>query len=959
LPDLLAAAQDAALAQLKAQFEQLADYLADEHHLPFVIERVKERLEELRRLQRENEWLKTVEYLLSPEEWGHDALDIVGFIPVIGEIADGINALWYAAEGDYTNAALSGAAIIPVVGDIGGKGFRQGKKLLKGAKALDKLNDARRLYRRTTSTAEAAENLGRSSRKLDDIPALARTSSKTDDVFDPASRQFKVLNNTTCFLAGTPVVVAATNDGMLVVEPGELAGLSLDDLGELDVLLAATAFGVGVVGYRRLRKRRTDEQERQFDELPFELLEDEDKETASENEPPTSGTIALLDTSGETPDDQQRPGLPQEETSVMPTVANETRRKRPTRSRFATASRRASLWLLAWAALGLWFLAKAGPFTNDPLSPTAEATATRRTETNLQPQTVAIEQLRVGQRLPSRNPDLAGHRFKTAVDPATWKLLKLRAVAVWNDGTRDVYEIETLQPPAWIKQHNAKVGATVPIPLDLVEMGSPPELTAKVLAIERCPPIEHGPGQVVLTTVNHLNAFVFRLTSTVNPDAKQIDYRYDSLGLRSGMTDPDGGRTTYSYDAGSRMRSLLNTFSERTTWLYDAAGRVTLTYLGNGTRTSQTHDAIGQVTDITHFQSDDTVLAGQSYQYDPVGNKLRVAESSGDRVTWTYDENNRLISEHRTGTQPYRITHTYDLADNRTVKADTSDRTTFSYNAGNELETSVDANGTTTYTYDADGNQATRTEPNGDITTNVWDSLNRLSSVILPAGATHTFLYAPTGLRVKAEDGTDTTKFLWDAMNVLLETDASDVTQALYTLNPRKYGNLLSRRDGSSSRFYHFDQLGSTLLLSDGTETPTSQYIYEAYGSMLAQPAGITNAFTFVGQSGYQFEPAIDGFYVRARWYDPTIARLLSRDPLGSTDAMNLYDYVKMNPLVLTDPSGLQIINPPPPPGVNVACWNRCQNIGLALCAVPLFFARPVCWAFGNRSHHQIVLPAV
>jgi len=91
---------------------------------------------------------------------------------VIGEIADGINALWYAAEGDYTNAALSGAAIIPVVGDIGGKGFRQGKKLLKGAKALDKLNDARRLYRRTTSTAEAAENIVRSTRKLDDAPAL-------------------------------------------------------------------------------------------------------------------------------------------------------------------------------------------------------------------------------------------------------------------------------------------------------------------------------------------------------------------------------------------------------------------------------------------------------------------------------------------------------------------------------------------------------------------------------------------------------------------------------------------------------------------------------------------------------------------------------------------------------------------------------------------------------------------
>jgi len=129
--------------------------------------------------------------------------------------------LWYAAEGDYTNAALSGAAIIPVVGDIGGKGFRQGKKLLKGAKALDKANDARRLYRRTTSTAEAAENLVRSSRKLDDIPALARNASKTDDVFEAASRELHILNNPKCFPAGTPVSTESGQKPIEQVQPGE------------------------------------------------------------------------------------------------------------------------------------------------------------------------------------------------------------------------------------------------------------------------------------------------------------------------------------------------------------------------------------------------------------------------------------------------------------------------------------------------------------------------------------------------------------------------------------------------------------------------------------------------------------------------------------------------------------------------------------------------------------------
>ncbi len=47
---------------------------------------------------------------------GHTALDIGGLIPFAGEVFDGANAIWYAAEGDYLNAGLSTAAMVPVVG---------------------------------------------------------------------------------------------------------------------------------------------------------------------------------------------------------------------------------------------------------------------------------------------------------------------------------------------------------------------------------------------------------------------------------------------------------------------------------------------------------------------------------------------------------------------------------------------------------------------------------------------------------------------------------------------------------------------------------------------------------------------------------------------------------------------------------------------------------------------------
>ena len=58
----------------------------------------------------------------------HNTLDLVGFIPVVGEVADGANALLYGVEGDWVNAAIyAGAVIIPT----SGKALRAGKELVE------------------------------------------------------------------------------------------------------------------------------------------------------------------------------------------------------------------------------------------------------------------------------------------------------------------------------------------------------------------------------------------------------------------------------------------------------------------------------------------------------------------------------------------------------------------------------------------------------------------------------------------------------------------------------------------------------------------------------------------------------------------------------------------------------------------------------------------------------------
>ena len=55
-------------------------------------------------------------------------------VPVVGEVADGVNGIIYAARGDKVNAALSFGAMIPVVGNAAtaGKWVNKGAKAAKG-----------------------------------------------------------------------------------------------------------------------------------------------------------------------------------------------------------------------------------------------------------------------------------------------------------------------------------------------------------------------------------------------------------------------------------------------------------------------------------------------------------------------------------------------------------------------------------------------------------------------------------------------------------------------------------------------------------------------------------------------------------------------------------------------------------------------------------------------------------
>jgi RHS repeat-associated protein len=220
----------------------------------------------------------------------------------------------------------------------------------------------------------------------------------------------------------------------------------------------------------------------------------------------------------------------------------------------------------------------------------------------------------------------------------------------------------------------------------------------------------------------------------------------------------------------------------------------------------------------------------------------------------------------------------------------------------------------TARTYDANGNLTHVTGTKAF--TAAYDYRNQMMSYTDGSGTQHTYTYDALGRRVSKTVGANTlspvvTQFFYCGWQVIEEQDASSTTQATYV-----YGNgideVLSMHRGSLDYYYHADDLGNVMKLTNNVGVVSEAYEYGDYGELLdgtgMQPISgstLSNPYLFTGA---RFDSETGFYHLRTRYLESGVGRFTTRDTIGiwgdSAGLGNGTTYVGNDPWSSTDPMG-------------------------------------------------------
>ena len=340
------------------------------------------------------------------------------------------------------------------------------------------------------------------------------------------------------------------------------------------------------------------------------------------------------------------------------------------------------------------------------------------------------------------------------------------------------------------------------------------------------------------------------------------------------MTVAGQSPVNYRYDPSSRLteiNSIINGVAADFSFDYDALGRRTSLGYPNGVVTTYNHDNTGNLLTLEYLNPLNQIL---------------------ESISYTYDENRNRTSMQRANTPVKLPDPKANITFNSANHMLTFDGKSMTYDENGNLTSVIDSCGTTTYTWDA---------RNRLVAINGFNSA--LSSTSTCEVLSASFKHDAFGRRIQKTINGRIVGNIYDRQDIVQEIE--DGTATANYLRALDIDEVLARLTPSTSRFYQMDAVGSVIALVDENGVTATTYTYDAFGNVSISGESGDNPFQYTGREN-------DGsglYHYRARYYAPVLQRFLSEDPIGLNGGdVNLYSYVKNNPIKLIDPLGLYCV---------------------------------------------------
>jgi RHS repeat-associated protein len=351
-----------------------------------------------------------------------------------------------------------------------------------------------------------------------------------------------------------------------------------------------------------------------------------------------------------------------------------------------------------------------------------------------------------------------------------------------------------------------------------------------------------------------------------------------------------------------------------TTYSYDATNQLSSFAYPNGVGHVHTYDNRDRLTNVA-VNGPSGVLANYGQTFSPSSHKTVVNESSGRAVNYSYDSIYRLLNESITGNANSALNgalaYGLDPVGNRLSLTSTL--------AGIAAQTNTfDGNDRLVAdTYDANGNT---TASGGN--TFAYEFEDRLTNYNAGAIA---YIYDGDGNRVARTEAGSTTRFLIDTLTPTGYAQVAEEVVAGFVVRQYTHGLMrVSQRQNISGTwttgYYGYDGFGSTRQLLDGAGVVTDTFAFNGFGNLVARTGTTPNQYLYRGEA---LDTGTGMYYLRARWYRPTLGRFLTIDKVetlsfntsrychcGRPTSIEMpggyqaYTYTGSDPINYADPSG-------------------------------------------------------